>query len=83
MKIWNLLVNTPHDSLVDLEDEDNANGKLVLKRYYKHASDWCHYIEYDERLLTEPSEPLLDSPISTTHDYYCQAITNAYRDVPD
>ena len=83
MKIWTLLVETPHGSLVDLEDQENngEEGKLVLKRYYKHASDWCHYLEFDERLMTD--KPLLERRISPTHDYFIQTITNSYRNVPD
>ena len=78
-KIWTHLVETPYDSYVDLEDIDNKD-KLILKRYYKHSSDWCHYLEFDERLLTHP-KPLLDRKVSPTHDYYIQGIMGAYRDV--
>ena len=51
-ELWTYLVDTSHEALIDLEDEArDGNNNLVIKKYYKHTCDWCHYVEYDSRIL--------------------------------
>ena len=60
-----MLVNNPYESLVDLEDEEYC-GKLEIKRFYSHTSDWKNYVECDARFAAmfpsiEQHENLVDT----------------------
>ena len=48
MKVWQLLIDTPYTSLVDMEDLEYRN-KFKIKRFYSHNSDWKNYVECDAR----------------------------------
>ena len=39
--LWAYLVDTPFESLLDVEDEAlEGNHNLVITKYYKHSSEW-------------------------------------------
>ena len=52
---WNYLVDTPYESLLDVDDPDNGEA-LVIIRYYEHTAKNSFYIEFDQRILTEPNQ---------------------------
>ena len=50
--LYNYLVGTPYESLLDTEDEAlEGNNNLVIMKYYQHSSEWCEYVEFDSRIL--------------------------------
>ena len=50
--LYNYLVGTPYESLVDTEDEAlDGNNNLVIMKYYQHTCEWCEYVEFDSRIL--------------------------------
>ena len=53
--MWNYLVDTPYTSLLDVDDPDNGET-LVIKRYYEHTEIDSCYVEFDQRILTEPDQ---------------------------
>ena len=48
MKVWQLLIDTPYESLIDIEDLEYRN-KLQIRRFYSHIFEWKNYIECDAR----------------------------------
>ena len=55
--LWELIVDTRCDQLVDMEDPGNYNMKI--KRFYRHGSEISKYVECDARLAAkfDPDEP--------------------------
>ena len=49
--IWELIIDTRYDQLIDMEDPVNVNMKL--KRFYRHGSETSYYLECDARLAAK------------------------------
>ena len=46
--LWTYVVDTPLETFLDLDDEAReGNPNPVIRRLYKHSSDYCQYLEFD------------------------------------